>query len=53
MFSLKFTYLINYSSAYLFICLCTGSFGYFILNYDKYSRVAIVHDYVIYQEPIK
>ena len=53
LFSLKFTYLINYLSAYLLICLCTGSFWYFILKYDKYSRVAIAHDYVIYQEPIK
>ena len=26
---------------------------YFIIKYDEYHRTAIVHDYVIYQEPIK
>ena len=26
---------------------------YFIIKYDEYHRTAIMHDYVIYQEPIK
>ena len=53
LFSLEFTDLINYSFAYLFICLFAGSFGYFMIKYHEYYRTAIMHDYVIYQEPFK
>ena len=53
LFSLEFTDLINYLFAYLFICLFAGSFWYFIIKYHEYHRTAIMHDYVIYQEPIK
>ena len=57
LFSLKFTDLINYLSTYLFICLFTGSFDISSQNMVKYHNmmhnIAIMHDYVIYQEPIR